>query len=306
MEQEESARRLREAAGVGDLDGVARLLEEGANPDGRDEQGLAPLDYAVAEWPGARGKDHLALVRLLVAGGADPGGAAPGGQTPLMIAAAEGLYDVVAYLHEQGARLDAPMASGANALHVLLDALAEREPDVLADLAANLGGDDPDPLLREIARNRRTAEYLVSHGIDLGAALEESGQTPLFLAAAYGFVEMLDLILARQEKGLNARDAHGLTPLAHAARGGRVEAVASLIEAGADPDIQDAYGFAPLHQAAVQGDLETVEVLIAGGAEPAPRLSRDYRQYKRGSTPRDLARLARQRVVAGYLQRHGG
>lgn len=302
MEQEDSARRLREAAGVGDLDGVARLLEEGAHPDGRDEQGLAPLDHAIAEWPGARGKDHLALVRLLVAGGADPGGAAPGGQTPLMTAAAEGLYEVVAYLHEQGARLDARMASGANALHVLLDALAEREEAGGEEQPAE-GGDAPDAVYEAY---RRTAEYLVSHGIDLGAALEESGQTPLFLAAAYGFVEMLDLILARQEKGLNARDAHGLTPLAHAARGGRVEAVASLLEAGADPDIQDAYGFAPLHQAAVQGDLETVEVLIAGGAEPAPRLSRDYRQYRRGSTPRDLARLARQRVVAGYLQRHGG
>ncbi len=302
MEQQESARRLREAAGAGDLDGVARLLEAGASPNGRDEQGLAPLDYAMAEWPGAGGKDHLALVRLLVAGGAHPGGAAPGGQTPLMTAAAEGLNEVVAYLHEQGARLDARMDSGANARHVLLDALAERK-EAEGEEQTSEGQDAPDAVYEAY---RGTAEYLISHGIDLGAALGGSGQTPLFLAAAYGFVEILDLILARQEEGLNARDAHGLTPLAHAARGGRVEVVASLLEAGADPDIQDAYGFAPLHQAAVQGDLETVEVLIAGGARPAPGLARDYGRYKAGSTPRDLARLARQRVVAGYLLRHGG
>lgn len=291
---------LRRAAEAGDVYTVRELLDAGVDPNARDEWGISALHLAVIREEDSPHKDYLALVQALLEAGADPEARAANGQTPLVSAAATGLDGVVAYLlDEAGADLNATLGSGANALHVLIDDLVAWDEGAAGEEAAS------EDAQRIYDAYLRTARLLIDRGIDLSAALEDSGQTPLFSAAAYGLDDIVSAILSRSDAAVDARDAYGLTPLAYAARSGAASTVRLLLGAGADPNAQDHHGFAPLHHAAVSGDLETVQALVEGGARTNLRLTQAYGSYPKGSTALDLARQARQRTVAGYLSRPG-
>jgi hypothetical protein len=62
--------------------------------------------------------------------------------------------------------------------------------------------------------------------------------------------------------------ADGDPPLLVAASEGRTEAVAILLEAGADPSLAGADGRTPLHEATSRGDSRAVALLVAAGADP--------------------------------------
>jgi hypothetical protein len=63
------------------------------------------------------------------------------------------------------------------------------------------------------------------------------------------------------------RTNHRQTPLHLAVVKKQARALATLLELGADPDIEDAAGLTPLDQAALAGDEEIVKHLLARGAE---------------------------------------
>jgi hypothetical protein len=95
----------------GDLDGLARLLEEDAGLAGvwigdRKDLGRSTL-HVVTDWPGYF-RNGPAVVRLLVAAGADPNAAIGGdGETPLHWAASSDDVDVADALMDAGADLEA-------------------------------------------------------------------------------------------------------------------------------------------------------------------------------------------------------
>jgi hypothetical protein len=72
---------------------------------------------------------------------------------------------------------------------------------------------------------------------------------------------------ASPKANLNARDAHGLTPLVAAASSGDAAAVKSLLAQGAAVNAATADGRTPLIAAAQSGKIEIVAVLIAAGAD---------------------------------------
>jgi uncharacterized protein len=95
----------------GDLDGLARLLEEDAGLAGvwiGDRKGLGRSTlHVVADWPGYF-RNGPAVVRLLAAAGADPNAAIGGdGETPLHWAASSDDVDVADALMDAGADLEA-------------------------------------------------------------------------------------------------------------------------------------------------------------------------------------------------------
>lgn len=65
---------------------------------------------------------------------------------------------------------------------------------------------------------------------------------------------------------LNGTDSQGWTPLFHAAARGWVEGIKILIESGADVNHGQESGFTALFSAVISGHSEAVRVLLAAGA----------------------------------------
>lgn len=308
----DSGKRLREYADRGDVAGIKRLIDQGADVNAADSFGFTALEYALNSYPHLPDKDHLAVVRTLVEGGANVNTKASNGQTPLFTAVAEGLYDVVVYLYQKGVDLNARLDTGANAFHDVPEGIVDRPTNFQVTLQRNgetvtlidadeirqAIGSHPDD---EYEARLRTAEYLLDNGIDTNAQLHESGQTVFFRAADLGAEEIVTLIIGKAVVEINHTDKWGLTPLHYASRRGHLGVVGRLIEAGASVNVQEAYGFTPLHEAAENGHLEVVKVLVERGADTSKGLKKTYRSYQAGFTALDIAREAGRQSVVGYL-----
>jgi len=98
-------------------------------------------------------------------------------------------------------------------------------------------------------------------------AIAEDGFTPLHLAAYFGSLGAVRLLIERGATvdGL-ALNAMAVTPL-HSAVSARQATIASLLLAhGADPNATQRGGIGPLHQAVHNGDDDAIETLLAAGA----------------------------------------
>ena len=125
----------------------------------------------------------------------------------------------------------------------------------------------------------------------------------VFEAAAFGDVDGLTQLLGDEPSLVSSYSGDGFTALHFAAFFGRPEAVALLVDrgaevdafgrgwmtgtamhsavsrlhadvvrilldAGANPDVRQSAGWTPLHAAAMNADLTSVELLLASGADP--------------------------------------
>jgi ankyrin repeat protein len=102
----------------------------------------------------------------------------------------------------------------------------------------------------------------------LPSAVEIAAYTGFHAAAAKGDAETIRALLAKGEK-VDARDAHGRTPLMVAAHFGRQEAAKALIAAGADLAALDADRYDAVTIASVANDPEMLRILLAAGASAA-------------------------------------
>jgi ankyrin repeat protein len=85
------------------------------------------------------------------------------------------------------------------------------------------------------------------------------------------------------------------TPLENAARGGHIEVVRELLDAGARVNKASGYlSWSPLHRVANEGWLELVKLLVSRGADA-------HFRDNRGQTAADLARFAGHHEVAAFL-----
>lgn len=109
------------------------------------------------------------------------------------------------------------------------------------------------------------------------AELDEWGRVPLHYAALEGpIVEVTKLLRIND---VNARDFENWTPLHFAARSGRADVVALLLDNGAEIDAVTDKGYPPLYWAIVasSGDaVATIRVLRSRGADPARATMKSY------------------------------
>lgn len=84
----------------------------------------------------------------------------------------------------------------------------------------------------------------------------------LHLAAYYGHVAVLELLLSRSDIDVNANNEHGLTPLHVAAHQGHSRIVTSLLNSqSCDIDAADFHGLTALHHAAARGHATIIDIL---------------------------------------------
>jgi uncharacterized protein len=125
------------------------------------------------------------------------------------------------------------------------------------------------------------------------------GWTPLHLAAFFGHVKIVELLLAHgADVSARSTNSNGNTPL-HASLASNHKFVAGLlIGHGADLNAADAGGWRPLHIAAANNNIETMKTLIAQGADVnAPN--------GEGKTAISLAQEKNQREATTLLRRYG-
>ena len=126
----------------------------------------------------------------------------------------------------------------------------------------------PDAFARAVAtKHRPLIDLCFGANLDVNAS-DETGRTPLLIAALNGDWETAKRLLAA---GANAgtADAAGSTPLMAAALHGNVEMLRAFTEKKVSLDATDAQGRAALHYAIAAAKLEAVEFLLPLTANPA-------------------------------------
>jgi len=186
---------LHETAKQGNVAQVKALITS-STINTQNEEGHTPLYAAIDQ-------DHLEVVELLVAKGADVKITDKYGYTPLHVAASHGQKEIVALLLFAGASVnDQKNQDGVTPLH----------------MAALWGREE-------------TAGFLIEQGANVNAK-SKSGQTSLHLAVSWNRTEMVQLLITKGAD-VNAKDAKGKTALSIAEAKGNKELVDLLFANGA-------------------------------------------------------------------------
>ncbi len=171
------------------------------------------------------------------------------------------------------------------------------------------GGYYVSPLVAALAgRHLQTAELLRYNGANPNIQ-GYSGNTPLGLAAYYGDVEMVRVLL-NLEADVNIRNELGRTPLDDTCAGlsgpGQIPNLPQLLanvarllfDHGVDVDARDDDGWTPLHTAVSFGGIEVIRVLLEHGAKVGV-------EDKEGRTPLSLAKGRQRDEVMKLLSEYG-
>ena len=280
---------LMACARTGAADAVRLLAERGADVHAREtRRGQTALMWAAA------GK-HPEAVKALIDHGADVNASSSGGFTALMFAAREGDPESARLLLAAGARLDDSTPAGESALLVAAASVSgvtardyrlvpepsghETVAALLVDRGANVNQADTfgmTALHQAVETGKRDLlKALIAHHATLDARLTQglpfrrgdyvsragyAGATPLWLAAMYGDVETMKLLVAA---GADWRlpSRNGTTPLMAAAGLGQtdsrivpeprlLEAVKYLVSLGGDVNEANSGGQTAMHGAA--------------------------------------------------------
>ncbi|CAM4555457.1 ankyrin repeat domain-containing protein 53 [Caretta caretta] len=124
------------------------------------------------------------------------------------------------------------------------------------------------------------------------------GFSAIHLAALYGRLECLKLIVEKFEVDVNLASLTGWTPIhlvMNKESGPRaLECLQYLIGKGADINVQNQGGTSPLHKAASEGRLDCIIELVEAGADV-------HAKDAEGQQPIDLCRIWAHRSCARYL-----
>jgi ankyrin repeat protein len=292
--------------------------------------GLAKVTGPHPIWGGEPTALHVAvengradIAKLLLESGADPNHPSDmyDGWSPLLIAACRQSRQLVELLLAHGAHVDAWEAAALGDV-ASLEAIITATPDVVREHRAN----DAPPL--HFAGNVEVAELLVTRGAQLDALdkyastaartaaygrrqrrpvarylIELTGERDPWIFAAMDDVpslralvaEGVDVISAHRD-GINPASGFGEQPIHTAAALGNLNAVAYLIDRGADPNAAGSKGARPLHYAAKCNSRALVDTLLDLGANPRLKDSEHH------ATASDWARFFGHFELAGYLE----
>jgi ankyrin repeat protein len=291
-EQNESEKKLLGAIERGDLQQAEALLAAGVSPDGRvkvrennyEAVKLCPSPFLMHALRLGRTEilklllkasqakdtdrnyssslgDERYVIEMLMAASGDVNTKTENGTTPLMIAARGGRVDLVRFLLENGAQIDARNVPKETALIAAANRLGDRDGNF--------------PVIEPLHTDKdKVVEVLVAAGADINAS-DVNGDTPLILASRYGRIEVVRFLIGSGAE-LNLRNRSGETALLTAV--GRLgyyvtnetdngKIIELLIDAGADVNARDQGGNTPLIIAANAGIVSHVRLLLERGAD---------------------------------------
>lgn len=112
--------------------------------------------------------------------------------------------------------------------------------------------------------------------------------TPLHVAARYGLRGYAQN-LVEQEATVDAKEDTGKTALWWAANSGHASVIRTLVQAGAEADVDETYaGLKPLHEAAKDNHAEAVTALLEAGVNPLTPKTRENPGNWCGNAPRSV------------------
>ena len=245
---------------------ILLLLEAGAEPNARADDGRTPLHYGA--W-----NANPVVTQHLLAAGADPSAASNRGYTPLHEATGNESERVIKLLLDAGGNPIALSNDGWTPFH---SAVFDRR-SVSAFLEADVDVGLTPLQLSVLEGDSMAVSSLLADGAD-PSETDDFGWTALHHAVPMGEREMASQLLAVGADP-NARSENGLVALHLAAQPAMVELLAA---AGADVDVRNDLGRTPLHQAALFREASVIDALLDAGAD---RQLRDTN----GERPIDLA-----------------
>ena len=101
-----------------------------------------------------------------------------------------------------------------------------------------------------------------SSSLYIFTADENSGVTPLYLAALCGFQDLVEHLVVKYPKHVNTIGGYYVTPMVAALAGRHFQIANHLHHNGAHMNVRGDNGKSPLHSAVSYGDLEMVQVLL--------------------------------------------
>ncbi|XP_055341270.1 ankyrin repeat and EF-hand domain-containing protein 1-like isoform X2 [Paramacrobiotus metropolitanus] len=216
-------------------------------------------------------KSDLELLELFLDEGAEVDAKNHGKITPLMVAAHHGFVEVVKFLINRNADVNAVDTFWQNALWYCF------------------GGTE---------RHVEVARILLEK--DARLELNQMGKSLLIRACEKGnkATDLVSLLIANGADVNEAVTATGRTPLIEAARRGAAQSVKLLLEENASPDSVDVRGVTAAHESAYHGHVAVLQILAGYGS------NLDVPAYN-GNTPLHLAVSSQQLLAVRYLCQHG-
>lgn len=275
---------------------IRLLLEAKADPNVRDLDGSSPLDEAI--YSGS----PLTVAMLLKFGARLNAQQTKTGATPLNEAAFIGNTTMVRYLVDSRADVSIADKHGYDPLENSVR--MKKEDSALLLLRAETQRKRDKDYYAHILAEAIKAEQpgivkaLLKDGVAVNAPMS-SGFTPLSLAAANGFTQGVQILLAG---GADPKlvDANGATPLQDASLKGSAETVQLLLDGDAPINTADrTSGATPLYAAASFGRTEAAALLLDRGADPNI-CTNDRRSPYRAASENGFAEIAHQ------IASHGG
>ncbi len=255
---------IHDAANSGDLAQVKAVLK--ANPDQvqtKDSHNNTPLHIAAIG-------GHLEVVRYLLDAGADINAGDNENSSAIVNACLRGHLDIVKLMVERGASVTMADENLMTPLHFAALGGNVEIIGLLLDRGADINAANSfgtTPLMNAAGRQPVEAvELLVQRGADVEVQTN-LGQSVLASAARGGSVQICETFIAAGAD-VNDTDSLNSTPMIEAARRGRSEIVDLLVQHDASVNVANSSGTTPLHNAARHGHGSVASILIKKGADP--------------------------------------
>lgn len=189
---------------------------------------------------------------------------------PILFATLLGKREVVRWLVEAGANVNATAQYGKTALMTFAENADLEMCEVLLTHGAKIGQRNSfgSTAIHFAATNEKASkmvEYLILHGDDVNGRSGD-GSSPLGIASGVGNLPVMEMLL-HKGADIEAKTKEGAAPIHFAAALGQVEAVEFLIKRGANINARTSRGLTPLRSAEKMDNPKVVEILLKAGAK---------------------------------------